>query len=248
MVQLRSEKEIEKIRSASRVVAKVLGGLAGFIKPGCTTGDLDTKALQLIEKELAESAFKGYRGYPSTICASVNSEVIHGMPGPRRIKEGDIVGLDVGVRLNGYCGDGAVTVAVGRINPVAEKLINVTQNALDEAINKAFVGNRIGDISNAIQSCAERSGFSVVREYVGHGIGTEVHEEPSIPNYGQPGTGLRLKPGMVLAIEAMVNEGGWQVDLLDDGWTVVTADSRLSAHFEHTVAITDNGPQILTKL
>ena len=248
MIQLRSEEEIINIEKASRIVAKVLDSLAKLIKPGCATIDLDKIAAQLIEKENAQSAFKGYMGYPANICASVNSAVVHGIPDSYRLKEGDIVSLDAGVKFNGYCGDGAMTVCVGKVSPIVEKLVNCSRQALCEAIKRAIAGNRIGDISNAIQAHVERNGFSVVRDYVGHGIGTSVHEEPGIPNYGQPGTGLRIKEGMVLAIEVMVNMGDWRVQLLDDGWTAVTKDAKPSAHFEHTVAVTKNGPRILTRL
>jgi methionyl aminopeptidase len=248
MIQLRSEAEIANIKKAARIVALVLEDLKGFAKPGCTTKDLETRAVQLIEKENAESAFKGYRGYPGFICTSVNEQIVHGIPGVYRLKEGDIVGIDVGAKLNGYYGDGAITVPMGKVKPIIEKLINATREALNEAIEKAVVGNRIGDISSAIQVRAEKDGFSVVRDYVGHGVGTAVHEEPGIPNFGSPGTGLRLKAGMVLAIETMVNLGDWRVKLLNDGWTAVTADKKPSAHFEHTIAVTDKGPQILTTI
>jgi len=246
MIQLKSEEEIAKIKKASRIVANVLEALAGLAKPGCATIDLDKTAAQLIEKENAVSAFKGYMGYPAHICTSVNSAVVHGIPSAYRLKEGDIVGLDVGVRLNGYCGDGAITVCVGKVSPAVEKLVNTSRQCLNEAVKQALAGNRIGDISNAIQTRAEANRFSVVRDYVGHGIGVEVHEEPGIPNYGEPRTGLRIKEGMALAIETMLNLGGWQVQLLDDGWTAVTKDRKPSAHFEHTVAVTKNGPEILT--
>jgi len=248
MVQLRSETEIAKIKKAAQIVAMVLEELRKFSKPGCSTKELDIKASQLIEKEHAHPAFKGYRGYPAHICASVNEAVIHGIPGAYRLKEGDILGLDVGVEFDGYYGDAAITVCVGKTSPAVQKLARVCEEALYEAIKKATVGNRIGDISNAIQTCAENNGFSVVRDYVGHGIGTNMHEDPSVPNYGTPGTGLRLKSGMILAIETMINMGNWRVETLNDGWTVVTADKKLSAHFEHTIAITDSGPQILSKI
>jgi len=248
MIQLRSETEIANIKKASRIVALVLEDLKGFAKPGCTTKDLETRAVQLIEKENGESAFKGYRGYPGFICTSVNEQVVHGIPGAYRLKEGDIIGIDVGVKLGGYYGDGAVTASIGNVRPAIEKLVKVTREALYEAIEKAVVGNRIGDISSAIQVHAEKNGFSVVRDYVGHGVGTAVHEEPGIPNFGSPGTGFRLKAGMVLAIETMVNLGDWRVKLLNDGWTAVTADRKPSAHFEHTIAVTDKRPEILTTL
>ena len=246
MIQLKSEAEIARIKKSSRIVAMVLEDLKNFAKSGCTTKDLDTRAAQLIEKNKAESAFLGYRGYPAHICTSINDAVVHGIPGARKLKEGDIIGIDAGVRLDGYCGDGAITVCIGKVSLAVEKLVRVAEEALYEAIKMAVVGNRIGDISNAIQTLAENNGFSVVREYVGHGIGTAVHEEPGIPNYGERGTGLRLKAGMVLAVEAMVNLGGWKVKLLEDNWTAVTQDGKPSAHFEHTIAVTDKGPEILT--
>lgn len=248
MIQLKSEAEIEKIRKACRIVAIVLGEVGNIISPGCTTYELEILARRLIEKEGAESAFKGYRGYPASICTSVNEAVVHGIPGPYRLKNGDIIGLDVGVKYQGYYGDGARTFPVGAIKADAEKLLKITERALDIAVSKAVVGNRLYDISNAIQTHAEQNGFSVVRDYVGHGIGTSMHEEPSIPNFGAAGTGPRIKEGMVLAIETMINMGMYQVKLLPDGWTAVTADGKPSAHFEHTVAVTEKGPVILTRL
>ena len=246
MIYLRSEAEIENIRKASKIVAAVLEGIRNFIKPGFTTADLEIKASRLIEKEGAESAFKGYRGYPANICTSVNEAVVHGIPGGYRLKDGDIVSLDVGVKYSGYYGDAALTVGVGNIDSEVERLLKVTEKALYIAVASAVAGNRVGDISNAIQAYVEGNGFSVVRSYVGHGIGTSLHEEPSIPNFGTKGTGPRIKSGMVLAIEAMVNMGAYEVKISKDGWTAVTADGKPSAHFEHTVAITDKGPQILT--
>lgn len=248
MIHLRSEAEIENIRKASRIVAIVLEELKEFIKPGVATKDLEIKANRLIEKEGAEPAFKGYRGYPASICTSVNEAVVHGIPGEYRLKDGDILSLDVGIKYNGYYGDAALTVGIGRVDCEAERLLKVTKGALELAIAQAVIGNRIGDISNAIQTHVEGNGFSVVRSYVGHGIGTSLHEEPSIPDFGIKGTGLRIKPGMVLAIEAMVNMGTYEINLSKDGWTAVTADGRPSAHFEHTVAIAENGTEILTKL
>jgi methionyl aminopeptidase len=246
MIQLKSSKEIENIRKASRIVALVLEDLENFVSVGCSTSDLNKRAEALIGKESGIPAFKGYKGYPASICTSVNETVIHGIPGDYRLKDGDIIGLDVGVRYNGYCGDAARTVAIGSVKPDIMKLINVTRQALDIAITKACVGNRIHDISNAIQTHAEKNGFSVVRDYVGHGIGTDIHEDPSIPNYGAAGTGPRIQEGMVLAIEAMVNMGTYKVRLLKEGWGVVTADGKPSAHFEHTVAVTEGGPEVLT--
>jgi len=203
-------------------------------------------AEEYIKRHGGIPAFKGYRGYPRSLCVSVNEEVVHGIPGKRRLKEGDIVSLDLGVLMDGYYGDAAITVPVGKVSELAKKLIKVTEEALYRGIEMARPGNRLSDISHAIQTHVEKAGFSVVREFVGHGIGKQLHEEPQVPNFGPPNRGPRLEPGMVLAIEPMVNTGTWEVRILPNGWTVVTADGGLSAHFEHTVAITDNGPEILS--
>lgn len=246
MVYLRKPDEIEAIRASARLVGQTLEMLKREVKPGTTTGELDRKAEAFIREHGGRPAFKGYRGFPATICPAVNEEVVHGIPGDRVLREGDIVGLDVGVEMNGYYGDAAITVPVGRVSGEAENLLRVTREALLKGIEQARAGNRIGDISHAIQSHAERHGYSVVRALVGHGIGREMHEEPQVPNYGPPERGPRLMAGQVLAIEPMVNLGGYDVVTQPDGWTVVTKDGSLSAHFEHTVAIGSDGPEILS--
>lgn len=247
MITLRSRAEAEKIEAACRIVADTLERLGTKIRPGITTKDLDDMAAQYIKERGAVSAFKGYRGFPANICTSVNETVVHGIPGKLVLKEGDIIGLDVGVKLNGYFGDAAMSFPVGRVSEEAEKLLRVTEESLYKGIENARPEKRLYDISSAVQEHAESNGFSVVREFVGHGIGTKMHEDPQIPNFGLPGTGVRLKAGMVLAIEPMVNAGRYGVEILDDGWTAVTTDRKLSAHFEHTVYIGENGPEILTK-
>ena len=217
------------------------------VRPGVTTGHLDLLAEEGIRSQGGIPAFKGYRSFPKTLCASINDQVVHGIPSNRVLKDGDIIGLDLGAIIEGFYGDGAVTVPVGTVSPQVEKLINITQEALAKGIEQAVVGNRLSDISHAIQCHIEKNGFSVVRDFVGHGIGRQLHEEPQIPNYGRPGQGPRLREGMVLAIEPMVNMGGYAVRVLDDGWTAVTNDGSLSAHFEHTVAIQSSGPpKVLT--
>ena len=247
MITLRSRAEAEKIEAACRIVADTLEYLGTKIKQGVTTKDLDDMAAQYIKERGAVSAFKGYRGFPANICTSVNETVVHGIPGKLVLKEGDIIGLDVGVKLNGYFGDAAMSFPVGRVSEEAEKLLRVTEESLYKGIENARPEKRLYDISSAVQEHAESNGFSVVREFVGHGIGTKMHEDPQIPNFGVPGTGVRLKAGMVLAIEPMVNAGRYGIKILDDGWTAVTTDRKLSAHFEHTVYIGENGPEILTK-
>jgi methionyl aminopeptidase len=217
-----------------------------MVEPGMTTSELDAEAERLVRAGGAEPAFKGYRGYPATLCASVNEQVVHGIPSPRRLVEGDILSLDMGVKLNGFYGDSAVTVPVGRIGDDVQRLLVVTQEALERGIRQVRVGGRISDIGHAIQQHVESHGFSVVREFVGHGIGAALHEEPQIANYGEPGRGPRMAEGMVLAIEPMVNMGRPAVKVLSDGWTAVTRDGSLSAHFEHTVAVTSDGPLVLT--
>jgi len=246
MIYLKSPQEIEKIRKSSQLVARALKYLKAFIREGITTEELDRLAEEYIKRHGGIPAFKGYRGYPRSLCVSVNEEVVHGIPGKRRLKEGDIVSLDLGVLMDGYYGDAAITVPLGKVSELARRLIKVTEEALYRGIEMARPGNRLSDISHAIQSHVEKAGFSVVREFVGHGIGKELHEEPQVPNFGPPNRGPRLEPGMVLAIEPMVNTGTWEVRILPNGWTVVTADGGLSAHFEHTVAITDDGPEILS--
>jgi methionyl aminopeptidase len=247
VIVCKSAAEIERMRAANALVADVLAELAGMVAPGVTTADLDAAAERLVRAGGAEPAFKGYRGYPSTLCASVNDQVVHGIPSARPLGEGDIISLDMGVKLNGFFGDSAVTVPVGRVSDEAQTLLRVTREALERGIEQVRLGGRISDIGHAIQQHVEAHGFSVVREFVGHGIGAALHEEPQIANYGEPGRGPRLAEGMVLAIEPMVNVGRPAVKVLGDGWTAVTKDGSLSAHFEHTVAVTKNGPLVLTQ-
>lgn len=247
MIQLKSKREIEDIRKACLMVAKVIEQLKKFVRPGATTKDIEQKARLLISQLGGIPAFKGYRGFPGYICTSVNEEVVHGIPGPRRLESGDIISLDIGVKLNGYFGDGAVTLAVGEVSQEAQRLLKVTEEALYLGIDEVISGNRLSDISCAIQSHVEGQGFQVVRDFVGHGIGTKMHEDPPVPNFGRPGMGPRLKPGMVLAIEPMVNMGTHKVRILEDGWTAVTGNGNLSAHFEHTVCVAKDKPEILTR-
>jgi len=243
----RSAAELEKMRTAGRLVGEVLTELAGHVAPGVTTADLDALAEKRIAAAGATPAFKGYHGYPATICASVNEEVIHGIPSGRRIlNEGDIVSIDVGAVLDGYFGDSAITLPVGQVSEDAARLLLASEESLYKAIEVVKPGARVSDIGHAVQKHVEAFGFSVVREFVGHGIGQKMHEEPQVPNYGEPGRGPRLAEGMVLAIEPMVNAGKPAVKVLADGWTAVTRDGTLSAHFEHTVAVTADGPWILT--
>lgn len=246
MITIKTPAEIAKMRKAGRVVADILSEIEASIKPGITTLDIDRIAEQMLHEYGALSSFKGYRGFPNVVCVAVNDEVVHGIPGPRTLDEGDIIGIDFGAIVDGYHGDSAITVPVGQVSSEAERLLRVTREALFAGIRMAVAGNRLTDISHAIQQHAERNGFSVVRELVGHGIGREMHEEPQVPNFGKPGKGPILKEGMTLAIEPMVNAGGYQVEALWDHWTIVTKDHSLSAHFEHTVAITSKDPEILT--
>ena len=248
MVILKQPDEIAIARASNRIVAEVLSVLREKVKPGVTTLELDQIAERTAEKRGAMPAFKGYRGYPYALCASVNEEVVHGMPSKRVLMEGDIIGLDFGVYYQGFYGDSAITLPVGRVNAGAARLMEVTEKSLYEAIRQTSAGNRLGDISAAVQTTVEAAGFSVVRDFVGHGIGRQMHEDPQIPNFGKKGRGIELKAGMIFAIEPMVNEGDYRVKILADGWTVVTEDGSLSAHFEHSVAITDNGPEILSRL
>jgi methionyl aminopeptidase len=247
MIILKSRAEIEKMRAANLIVRDVMNHLSEKICAGVTTIELDKIAADLIRGKGAKPAFLGYRGYSHTLCTSVNEEVVHGIPGKRALKDGDIIGVDCGVFYNGFYGDSAKTFAVGNVSVEAEKLLKVTEESLYIGIEKARVGNRLFDISAAIQKHVEASGFSVVRDFVGHGIGTSLHEDPQIPNFGEPGTGIKLREGMVLAFEPMVNIGGWKIKVLDDKWTVVTLDGSLSAHFEHSVAILMDGPYILSR-
>jgi methionyl aminopeptidase len=247
VIVCRSAAELERMRAPGRLVGEVLTELASRVAPGVTTADLDALAEARIARAGATPAFKGYHGYPATICASINEEVIHGIPSGRRLlNEGDILSIDVGVSLNGYFGDSAITVPVGQVSEQAGALLRATEESLYRAIERVRPGGRISDIGHAVQQHVEANGFSVVREFVGHGIGQRMHEEPQVPNYGEPGRGPRLAEGMVLAIEPMVNAGKAAVKVLADGWTAVTKDGSLSAHFEHTVAVTADGPWILT--
>lgn len=234
------------MRRAGQVVAGVLEYLSQLVKPGIKTKTLDQEASVFLRKQEAKPAFLGYRGYPATICVSINEEVVHGIPGERRIQEGDLVSIDAGAILEGFYGDAAITVPVGRVSLGAQRLLETTRTALTHGIQQAVVGKRISDISDAIQREVEREGFGVVREFVGHGIGRALHEDPPVPNFGPPNLGPRLEVGMVLAIEPMVTLGDYGVEILPDGWTAVTRDRSISAHFEHTIAITKHGPEILT--
>jgi methionyl aminopeptidase len=246
-IALRSPDELARIRAAGAVVHAVLEALSRAVAPGVTTDELDRLAQQETRARGAAPAFLGYHGYPASLCISVNDEVVHGIPSPSRVlREGDLVGLDFGAVLDGWFGDAARTVAVGAVSPEAARLVGATHDALAAGIAAARAGGRVGDIGAAVQALVEARGFSVVREFVGHGIGRRLHEPPHVPNFGRAGTGEVLRPGMVLAIEPMVNAGAAEVEILDDGWTAVTADGSLSAHFEHTVAVTENGPEILT--
>ena len=251
-IELKSPDEIEKMSRASRVVAEVLDALRHQVRPGMTTVELDRFAEKFIVDRGGVPSFKGYQVrdqvYHHTLCVSVNEAVVHGIPSDRALKEGDIVGLDVGVVVDGYYGDAAITVPVGAITEEARRLLQVTEESLHKGIAQAVVGNRISDISHAVQAHAEAASFSVVMDFVGHGIGRKLHEEPQVPNYGEPGKGPRLKPGMTLAIEPMINMGRPETEHLSDGWTAVTQDGSLSAHFEHTIVVTEDGPKILTRL
>ncbi|RJP55610.1 MAG: type I methionyl aminopeptidase [Deltaproteobacteria bacterium] len=246
MIILKSKEEIELLRKSNQIVVHILKALRKIIKPGITTLELDSYAEEQIRKKGAIPAFKGYRGFPASLCVSVNEQLVHGIPDSRRLKEGDIVSMDLGVVRSGFYGDAAITVPVGKISQEAARLLDVTQNALYKGIEQAKAGGRLHDISHAVQSWVEGNGFSVVRDFVGHGIGRNLHEEPQIPNFGLPNRGVQLKAGMVLALEPMVNVGTWRVKVQPDGWTVVTVDGSLCAHFEHTIAITEDGPDILT--
>lgn len=251
MIVLKSKEEIEIMRAANRIVALILAQLRELVRPGVTTGELDRVAEELIHKHGAQPAFKGYRvgdqTFPRCICISINDEIVHGIPSEKRVlQEGDIVGLDFGVRYQGFYGDSAFTVPVGKATPADERLIAATRDALAAGIAEARVGNRMGNVSAAIQRHAESAGYSVVRDFVGHGIGRRLHEEPQVPNYGVPDRGIRLRAGMVLAIEPMVNAGRAEVRIKEDGWTAVTEDGTRSAHFEHSVAVTESGPEILS--
>jgi methionyl aminopeptidase len=246
MVKLRSDLEIAKIRESAGLVADVLGMLGQWIRPGVTTGDLDRRADEFIRDNGGRPCFLGYMGYPASTCISVNEEVVHGIPGSRVIRDGDIVGVDVGVVKDGYHGDAAATFAMGEVPESVARLLRVTEECLHRGIEAFRPGNRLGDVGWAIQSHAESHGFGVVRTLVGHGIGEKLHEDPQVPNFGKAGTGQKLRPGMVCALEPMITMGGWEVETLVDQWTIVTKDKSLAAHFEHTVALTENGPEILS--
>ncbi|MBK8870629.1 MAG: type I methionyl aminopeptidase [Elusimicrobia bacterium] len=246
-IELKSPADLDRMRRAGRLAATALRAVGRAVAPGVTTKELDRLAEKLIRDGGGIPTFLGYRGFTASICASINDEVVHGIPTVKRVlRPGDIVGIDIGATLGGFVGDTAATFPVGPISDEAQRLLKTTQESLNQGIAAMRVGNRLGDVSCAIQKTAEEQGYSVVRDFVGHGIGREMHEEPSVPNYGSAGTGVRLEPGLVLALEPMVNAGTWRVQLLKDGWTVVTEDGRWSAHFEHTVALTENGPEVLT--
>jgi methionyl aminopeptidase len=247
-IEYKSDKEVELIRESGRITAQTLELLASAVAPGITTAELDKLAEDFIRKSGARPAFKGYRDFPSTVCISVNNEVVHGIPGSRKLKEGDIVGLDMGVIWKGWYSDSARTVAVGKVSEAAQKLMDVTKTSLFKGIEQCVAGNHLYDIGHAVQTYVESFGYSVVRDLVGHGIGRNLHEEPQVPNHGTAGHGPKLRPGLVIAIEPMVNAGTYKVNLKPDNWTIVTEDGALSAHFEHTIAITNNGPRILTLL
>jgi methionyl aminopeptidase len=247
LIVLKSQDEIKRMAEACRIVAEVLEGIKQNIAPGVKTIELDGYTESFISSRGARPAFKGYRGYPASVCTSINEQVVHGIPSSVRLREGDIISLDIGVYYRGFYGDAALTLPVGKVSAQTERLLAATEESLYRGIEKAVPGNRLSDVSAAIQECVEKEGFAVVRNFVGHGIGRDLHEEPQIPNFGRPGQGPELREGMTLAIEPMVNAGGWEVIILDDGWTAVTKDGSLSAHFEHTIAITGDGNVILTK-
>ena len=247
MIPLKNAKDIAGIRKAGRIVVKVLKDLRSFTSPGVTTKEIDRRALTLIKESGAIPAFKGYKGFPGNICTSLNEVVVHGIPSEKEVLAGDIISLDVGVKISGYFADAALTFGVGKISGEAKRLIKVTEEALLAGISQVWPGNKLSNVSCAIQSIVESNGFSVVRAFVGHGVGLELHEEPEIPNFGMPGKGIILKPGMVLALEPMVNQGSYEVEVLKDGWTAVTKDRLLSSHFEHTILVTEKGSQVLTK-
>lgn len=246
MIILKSQREIDRMKTSCKIAYEILSMLRELAKPGITTFELDRIAADEAAIRNAKCAFKGYHNYPSSLCCSPNNQVVHGLPSKVPLVSGDILSLDFGILLDGYYGDAAVTIPIGEISDAASRLINATERSLYAGIEKAVPDNRLGDVSYAIQSYVEARGFSVVRDFVGHGIGKNLHEDPQVPNYGSPGKGVKLKPGMVLAIEPMINEKAKDVKVLDDRWTVVTCDGSLSAHFEHTVAITESGPEILT--
>jgi methionyl aminopeptidase len=246
MIPLKSETDLQMLRKSGKILSKVLRKIQESVRPGITTQEINLLAEELVIKEKALPAFKGYKGFPASICTSINEEVVHGIPGNRKIREGDIVSLDFGVNYQGYFSDAAVTMSIGKVDPLKKKLIEVTKEALFLGIKEAHSENHLGDISYSIQNYVEHNGFSVVRQFVGHGIGKDLHEEPEIPNFGRAGEGPLLRNGMVLAIEPMVNIGSWEAEIKENGWTAVTKDGSTSAHFEHTIAITEKGAEILT--
>lgn len=247
MIELKSAREIGLMRTGGHILADVMDRLRETVKPGMSTLEIDEDVESFIRAKGATPAFKGYRGFPATVCISINDEVVHGIPSAhRRLKEGDIVGLDLGCIVEGYYADCAFTLAIGDVPPKVQQLLDVTRESLDVAITECCTGRRLSDVSHAVQTHVERHGLSVVRAFVGHGIGRALHEDPQIPNFGDPGRGPQLRPGMVLAIEPMVTMGSWEVKVLDDGWTAVTRDGSLAAHFEHTIAVTEAGPEVLT--
>ena len=248
MILLKSLQEIAKMEVANRIVAEILEGVKELIRPGVETLELDDTAQEMCRRRGVEPAFKGYREYPRSICISVNEEVVHGIPGPRRLKDGDLVSLDFGVKYDGYYGDAALTVGVGEVSPQARQLMEATEKSLYAGIAAVRVGGHLSDISHAVQTVVEAAGFGVIRDFVGHGIGRSLHEDPQIPNFGPPGRGPRLQVGMTLAIEPMTAAGSWKVRILPDGWTAVTEDGSLAAHFEHSVALTESGVMILSRL
>jgi methionyl aminopeptidase len=253
VIQIKSKRELDKMREAGRHVGEILVRLAALAAPGVTTADLDRAARAEIRARRLESSFLGYAPgqappFPAVLCASVNEEIVHGIPGARRLAEGDLLKLDFGAICDGFHADAALSLAVGPVDDESRRLLATTRESLEAGIRELVPGKRLGDVGAAVQACVESAGFSVVRDFVGHGIGRAMHEPPQLPNFGKPGRGQRLREGMVFAIEPMVNAGTWQVEVLSDGWTAVTADRRRSAHFEHTVAITDHGPEILTRV
>jgi methionyl aminopeptidase len=248
MIVLKSPREIALMRRGGEILADLMDDLRGVVRSGMTTKEIDEEVETFLKRRGAKPAFKGYRGFPATVCVSINDEIVHGIPSPhRRVKEGDIVSLDLGCIVEGYYADCAFTLALGDVPPEVQQLLDVTRESLDHAISECRPGRRLSDVSYAVQRHVEAHGFAVVRAFVGHGIGRALHEDPQVPNFGEPGRGPQLRPGMVLAIEPMVTMGTWEVKILDDGWTAVTRDGSLSAHFEHTIAVTDDGPDVLTR-
>jgi len=246
MIPLKSEEDIRMLKKSGKILGDVLSKLQQNIQPGITTTEIDRLAEEWVIKEGAFPAFKGYKNFPASVCTSINEEIVHGIPGNRKLEEGDIISLDLGVNYKGFFSDAAITLPIGKVNPKSRKLIEVTNKALFEGIKQAKIENNLSDISHSIQDYVEKHGFSVVRQFVGHGIGYKLHEEPEIPNFGRPHQGPKLRNGMVFAIEPMVNMGTWESEILENGWTAITKDRRPSAHFEHTIAITEQGPEILT--